>query len=170
MSIYGYRIKFVLVHGVYGNITIPIATASVRIRSGDPSYMQVTIPDYYGYLTAINARSDGAMYLYKRIRGTGVWDLITWVNLETIRTDIGTRNKSITLSGHRTFTNSSPVTVDLQDYSYVSTAARTSIRCSIINNPEPADRVIAGAYADITADQITYTINSRQATIEITGI
>lgn len=170
MSIYGYRIKFTLVHSGQGNITIPISSASVRIRSGDPSYMQVTIPDYYGYLSAINARSDGDMYLYKRIIGTGIWSLITWVDLENIYTYVGPNSKSITLSGHRTFTNSSPTTVNLQDYSYIGTTTKTSIRCSIINNPAPADTVIAGSYANITAEQITYTINKQQANIEITGI
>ncbi|MFW9899898.1 MAG: hypothetical protein ACFFDY_01265 [Candidatus Thorarchaeota archaeon] len=169
MSIYGYRIKFVLVHSGEGNVTIPISSASTRIRSGDPTYMQVTIPDYYGQLSAINSRSDGDMYLYKKIIGTGIWRLIAWVDLENIYTYIGPNNKSITLSGHRTYSNLSPTTVTLQDYSYIGTTNKTSIRCSIINNPEPADTIIAGAYANITAEQITYTINSRQATIEITG-
>lgn len=169
MSIYGYRIKFVLVHAGQGNITIPISSASVRIRSGGPSYMQVTIPDYYGYLSAINVRSDGDMYLYKKIIGTGIWTLITWVNLEKIYPYVGANSKSITLSGHRTYTNSSPITVDLQDYSYIGTTTKTAIRCSIINNPEPADTVVAGTNATITAEQITYTINNRQATIEVSG-
>lgn len=169
MSIYGYRIKFVLAHAGQGNITIPISSASVRIRSGDPSYMQVTIPDYYGYLAAINARSDGDMYLYKKIIGTGLWNLIAWVNLENIYTYVGAKSKSITLSGHRTYTNSSPTTVNLQDYSYIGTTTKTAIRCSIINNLEPADTVIAGSYANIVAEQVTYTINNQQATIEVSG-
>lgn len=170
MSIYGYRIKFVLVHAVAGNIVIPISSASARIRSGDPTYMQVTVPDYYGQLSNINSRSDGDMYLYKKIIGTGIWTLITWVDLENIYTYVGAKSKSIMLSGHRTYTNSSPTTVNLQDYSYIGTTTKTSIRCSIINNPEPADTVIAGSYANITAEQITYTLNNNQATIEITGI
>ena len=96
MSIYGYKIKFVLVHGVEGNIIIPISSASVRIRSGDPTYMQVTIPDYYTYLSDINSRSDGDMYLYKKIIGTGIWQLIAWVDLENIYTYVGANSKSIT--------------------------------------------------------------------------
>jgi hypothetical protein len=166
MSIYGYKILF-SIGSIATGTHVPISSASARLRSGAPSYLQVVIPDYHTWVDVIvNPAID--LYLYKKIIGTGTWELITWVDCETIRTDIGARNKSITLSGHRTYTPAAVGAV-LQDYSYISTGARTTIRCSIINSPVPGGNVIAGTHANITAEQVTYTINSRQASIEISG-
>lgn len=165
MSIYGYRILFSIGSIAVGT-HVPISSASARLRSGAPSYLQVTIPDYHTWVDVIvNPTID--LYLYKRIIGTGTWEQITWVDCETIRHDIGARNRSITLSGHRTYTPSNQTRI-IRDYSYISTGTRTTIRCGIINSPQPGDRIIAGSY-DIISEQITYTINNRSATIDISG-
>ena len=73
MSIYGYRVLFSIGSIAVGT-HVPISSASARLRSGAPSYLQVTIPDYHTWVDVIvNPAID--LYLYKRIIGTGTWEL-----------------------------------------------------------------------------------------------
>lgn len=169
MSIYNYRIKLTIISAYHPTITVPISSASARLRSGTPTYLQVTIPDYYTYASAISARvSDADMYLYKKINN-GSWRLITWVDIENLFIYIGANNKTLVLSGHRTYSNDVPVTCRISDYSYIGVINKTFIRCGINNNPEPGDRILAYPLADFVSDIVTYTINEHQANIEISG-
>lgn len=169
MSIYNYKIRF-RIYSIYPVLTVPISSVSARIRDGSPSYLQVTVPDYYNYAYDISIRSAGSMYVYKSINNAA-WQEILWVDIENIYTYLGAKSKSIVLSGHRTISfGGVPATVYASSCSYVGTTNKTIIRCGIENTPWPNDRVVSTPYyADITAETITYTVNNRQAIIEVSG-
>jgi len=159
------RFKFQLKHTLQGDICIPIDSLSARIRSGSPSYLQVTIPDYDTYLAAVSARAtNGKMYLYKSV-DKGAWALVMWVNLENIYSDRGPVNKSITLSGHRTFSNSSPQTITLSDYTYAYNRGSNGVRCSVYNTVNPGDTIIYGA-SSFVVDLVTLNV-STSMTLEL---
>lgn len=114
---------FVLTGSANGesDITIPISSCQMRRRDGDPTYMSVMAPDYDTYADAIAARADGEMVFYKGVRfqdDSTQTQEIARVNLEDIRLDKGPKNRSITLSGHKTVSTTDPNIVDLSGASY----------------------------------------------------
>lgn len=137
------RARFILSSAAHGDITIPISSFSARIRSGAPSYLSIVVPNYDDYIAAIEARAaDGIMYLYLA-RDAVVFNELIHVDLEDINYDRGGNNQSITLAGHRTFTNPAPVNVVVTGYSYISRSGNVlRMRCGVHNDIDARDRVI----------------------------
>jgi len=95
--------------GIYGDpiVTIPISNVSARIRSGAPSYLQVTIPYTAAAAVAITDRQDEDIELiYQSV--DGIKTTVLTVALETIQISRGTQSSSIVLTGHRQTTNGAP--------------------------------------------------------------
>jgi len=89
------------------DLEIPVTSFQGRLRSGDPTYLEVVVRDLDTYLSGINARSNGDLKLEMSWVISGeesVRETLTTVDLEEIRVDRGARNESVTLSGHRTVT------------------------------------------------------------------
>jgi hypothetical protein len=163
-------IKCEIEHASKSTIRVPISSMSARIRSGDPSYLQVTVTDV-DYSAQIADRSDGELHVYKKI-GPSAWEEILWVDIESITVYKGSNSSSITISGHRTFTNSSPVTRTITtDYSYTAKGDETTVRCSIINTVLPVDRfIITRESIDIDpVDYVSINVGSGRYTLEVRG-
>jgi len=104
------------------DIEIPISSFQARLRSGSPTYLQVVIPGM-DYASQITARSNGDLKVDAAYLVGGEYtarETIITVNLEDIRTDKGTINQSITLTGHKqtTYTNK---TITLTGATYKNT-------------------------------------------------
>jgi hypothetical protein len=83
---------------------IPISSFSFRRRNDEPSYLSVVVPGF-DYAGVINDRLNGEMVLeivYEILGSEALREEVIRVDFEEIRTDEGTRSKSITLAGHRT--------------------------------------------------------------------
>jgi hypothetical protein len=90
------------------DVEIPIASFQCRLRSGDPTYLAVTVPYTEEYAAAISARPDGEMVIEMALVMVGVEYVrseIVRANLENIRLDQGPINATITLTGHKTVTS-----------------------------------------------------------------
>jgi len=152
------------------DIEIPINTFTGRLRDGEPTYLQVTIPDV-NWAEEIATRSDGELkidllYVYGGEvikRGT-----IATADLETIRVDKGGTNKTITLSGHKT-TSFTPGTLDLTN----STYRRLSGGKIMHRLAAPDFDLTPGSTVNISGDTfivglISYTVSADYKNIEIT--
>lgn len=111
------------------------------------SAMQVVVPDFFIWLDDINDRASSSdMKIEKSINGEAYAELLT-VDMETIRLDEGAKNKSITLTGHRTFTptpSPSPVTIEGYDYIRIGEATQKGIYCDIANDVVAGDEIQVG--------------------------
>lgn len=104
------------------DIEIPITSFQCRLRSGDPSYLSVTIPYTDAYAAAITARASGEMIIHRAMILFGeeiVRSEIARVTLENIRTDEGSNSSTITLTGHKT-QSFTVTTMTLQNATYRS--------------------------------------------------
>lgn len=85
------------------DVEIPMKSFQARLRSGDPTYLQVVIPGM-DYATHINARSNGTLKVDVAYLVDGEYvnrNTIIQANLEDIRIDDGPINSTITLTGHK---------------------------------------------------------------------
>jgi len=144
------------------DVTIPISNFNSRMRTGEPSYLQVTIPgiDYASY---ISARSNGDIVITMSwvVNGSAVLsEEIARVELETISIYEGTGSESIVLSGHKTVTYASQA-ITLSDITYESTQAGKSI----IRTAEPDLYLRPGDV--VTADATTFTVDYITTTVAI---
>ncbi len=152
---------------------IPGATFSARIRSGNPSYLQVTVPYTTEVLSQINDRYDGYLQVERLYPGETATEIL-WVNLEEIQWDEGAVNKTITLTGHRTFTNNSPASVTVSGCSYIRHSSNKMVRCSPFNDVKPRDTVTAGTVSfivglvSINASPANMVINLTEETALVT--
>lgn len=152
------------------DITIPISSCQMRRRDGDPTYMSVVVPDYDAYSEAITARSNGQMVLKKGVRfsdGSIQVEEIARVDLEDIRLDKGPRNRSISLTGHRTVSTNDPNVVTLSGASYRNvTDGQRRFRCEVDLWLRPGDTAeIEGE--SFTVGFISYTIGKAEEVMEV---
>jgi hypothetical protein len=104
------------------DVEIPISSFQCRYRTAEPTYLRVVIPYASAYATYISDRPNGELIVNMDLYTPGTLALIVSteivrVDLETVRIDEGSRNKSITLEGHKTvaFVNQS---ITLTDCTY----------------------------------------------------
>jgi hypothetical protein len=85
------------------DIEIPLKSFQARRRSGQPTYLSVVIPSV-DYIDSITARQDGNIRIEQGFERSGVVlqrELIIETDIETVRSDEGGTNQSITLSGRK---------------------------------------------------------------------
>ena len=153
------------------NIEIPIATLQSRLRQGDPSYIAVTIPGM-NYASAISARSNGEIVIYKSIvyQGTEYQrEELARVTLESIRTDEGGKSKTITLSGHKNQTHiAKAVALAGVTYRSLQESGKLSFRCA---EPDlylrPGDTCNYGDDS-FTAGLVQYVISPKSQSMTVT--
>jgi hypothetical protein len=100
------------------DLILKISNFTSRIRSGNPTYCSVTVPNAVLNLDGVSARLHGQLVIDEGrffINGSSVFNEIVRVNLESIAYDTGTRNSSMSLSGHITQTNSSAKSINLNN-------------------------------------------------------
>lgn len=135
------------------DITLPLKSLMSRLRSGSPSYLQVSLPYTSVYASAVTARANGDLQLYfVSDYGSYTLDtLIAEIDLETIQISRGDTNKSILLVGHRQSTNSNPRSFTVTASSLQSgTTAKTAVVPGFHPHIKPGD--------DITAEEETFTV------------
>jgi len=153
------------------DIEIPIQSLQARKRTGEATYLSVVIPGIE-YLESINDRTNGDLVIEMAYFISGAEQLreeILRVDLENIRYDKGARNRSITLSGHRTETFAVNL-VDMENpgYKYLSDG-RLRYRFPEINPwLNPGDTCVVAAEGDeFRVDYITYIISDAQKFMEV---
>ncbi|MFH1641789.1 MAG: hypothetical protein ABIC04_02725, partial [Nanoarchaeota archaeon] len=88
------------------DLTLPISSCQGRLRTDAETYIAVTLPAESDTITGINLRPNGEIVVSMQFvfRGETIYDQeIGRVDLEDIRIDEGSVNRSITLSGHSTY-------------------------------------------------------------------
>ena len=157
----------------YADIELPISSFQARRRDGEPSYLSIVVPAINSALIqAITERSGGWLILKSGIVDV-VTDVETLTELQRVdfnyfRYDLGSRSGSATLTGHRTTAAREPISRTLTGVSY--TAVTDGVR-TVRGEPDmylsPGDTAVYGGDA-FTVGSLTYTVNPRQATMEVT--
>lgn len=147
------------------DVTVPISSWQARRKSGEPTFLSVVIPYKPQREAAINARANGTMLIAMAYLLDGVEqyrETICRADLDSdgIRIDKGGRNRSITITGHKTesFTWKS---IDLQKVVSVSTDnGHYRYRCATADlylNPGDTARYDG---SEIIVNQIVYAISA----------
>jgi hypothetical protein len=166
------RYNFTLTGAADGtsDATIPFNSFQARKRDGESTYLSVTIRGL-DYAEQVADRVNGQMIIEMAYFVSGVEQLreeILRVDLENIRIDQGSTNRSITLSGHRTESfGNQLVTLTDPTYKYVSEGIRR-YRFAIPDpwiNPGDTIRV---AEDEFRVGYILYIVSDRHRQMEIT--
>lgn len=150
------------------DLEIPISSFQGRFSSGTPSYLGVVIPgtDHAG---DINDRINGDLVVELAYLLNGEESLreeIARTALENIRIDEGSRQESITLTGHRTETWPPKIVALMgENYRYLS-AGKLRYRCFPDLYLRPGDTVRAGE-DEFTAGLVTYMVNTARQVMEV---
>ena len=153
------------------DVEIPASSIFARKRSGDPTYLQVTIPSF-NYATQIALRPSGEMLVdmgYEIDGEIGLRERILEADLEDISTYEGPVNRSVVLTGHRTQDFGGQVVtfnraaVIYRGYQTRARAFRFAFIDPFLN---PGDTVVVGAES-FTCNNIIYVINALRTTMEV---
>lgn len=153
------------------DLALKISSFQGRLKNNKPSYLSVVIPGASSLATAITLRKDGQLVVTRHlIRPDGTEidaQEIARVDLETIRTDLGARSNSASLSGHRTTATGNPKTVELTGASYSSlSGGKRRYRCSLNNSLRPGDTADINGESLVVAD-ISYAVGPTMSQMEI---
>ena len=152
------------------DVEIPISSFQTRMRSGEPTYLQLVIPGL-DFSDEISNRQNGNLRIDLAYVQNGVLlqrEKIVWVDLETVRLDDGESSKSITLAGHKT-TTFIPKTLTLDTSIYRSVrGGKITHRLARPNiYLRPGDTVNIGEDS-FTVELVFYSISVDSQTMEIT--
>ena len=152
-------------HPDLDDLVLPISSFTARVREGDPSYLQIVVPNYTRYADDILERVThcrNCQLVIHKIRDNDSDDTyeVIRVDFENLRTDEGSRSQSVFMVGHRTFYNPSPQTVTLYDVDYV----RTGIDIETGTD----HRLRFTSYINVSAgDTITYTVGNSSYSFQV---
>lgn len=158
------------------DIVIPIKSFQSRLKSvtqGAPTrrvstYLSVVIPTTE-YSAAINLRLNGDLIIkmgYKSGSDVLISNIIAQVSFDSISIDEGPTNKSVTLSGYATVTETTKE-IDLENATYTSTDdAKLSYRCSPNIYLRPGDTVNVEDDTFIV-DNLIYSVAVNQETFQV---
>ena len=152
------------------DLTIPIRSFQARMKQSFPTFLSVVIPGL-DYTAAINLRTNGDLVLYGVYYVNGVAELterIVAVDLDAIRIDPGSKNSSITLSGHRTETFPAQITT-LEGVNYRSVEEGTyRIRCLPDMYARPGNTAKYGL-DEFEIETISFFVAEKQEIMEVQG-
>lgn len=129
------------------DLVLPISSFQARIRSGEPTYLEVVVPNLVEYAEDIADRSAGDIVVYKGASvfpdGTINYAEIARADFETLSSDRGGTNFTGRIAGHKTTTYASPKTRSISDVSQVSVQAdgKQRVRCGVDFIARPGDTV-----------------------------
>jgi len=155
------------------DLTLPVSSIQMRMRTEQQTYVGVIIPDVDNYSASITARSNGEIIVYLKAYVNGVESLsqeLISVAFETIATYKGATNQSIQISGHKTITFAS-YTIPLRNVTYRSLQqnGKLRFRCAEPDFYLRPNMTVTYDTDEIVIDYITYAINANSATMELTG-
>ena len=160
-----------------GRAEIPISNFSGQLRSGEPSYLQVTIPDARAWAEVIAdfaAQTDTEMVIqagYRYSDGAFLTQDIARTRLRNVRYDLGARSSSVQLDGIDTRINSTPKTVSLIGAHYRSQddAGRVRYRCAMNFEIRPGDNARINSESFLVGE-LSYNVTVNNATLEIAAV
>ncbi|MCP5006923.1 MAG: LamG domain-containing protein [Planctomycetes bacterium] len=151
------------------DIEIPMSSFQTRMRSGDPTFLSVVLPDG-DQAAAINLRPNGTLKVDMAYQLDGVFiqrETIVSSDFDAIRVDEGSASEPITLSGYatETFPGAARTLTDsiyrkTQDGKITHRLAKPNIYL------RPGDTVTIGSDTFV-ADLITYFISVNAQTMEV---
>ena len=159
-----------------GRAEMPISNFSGQLRSGEPSYLQVTIPDARRWAQDIAdfaAQSDTELVIQAGCRysdGHVHTQEIARTRLRNVRYDLGARSSSVQLDGIDTRINPTPKTVTLMGANYRSQdeSGRVRYRCAMNFDIRPGDTALINSES-LVVDELSYNVTVNNATLEIAG-
>lgn len=153
-----------------GDVKLPISSFQCRYRNGEPTYLSVVVPGV-AQAADISSRSNGELVIYGRLISKGAVVLeaeIVRVDLEDIRLDVGGKNKSITLSGHKTtaWVNQT-ITIASPTYYRWANGRRTYRFGRVHMGLRPNDTLVVGEESMIVG-MISYSVSVEGQSMEVT--
>ena len=160
-----------------GRAEMPISNFSGQLRSGEPSYLQVTIPDarvWAGVIADFAAQSDTELVIqagYRYSDGRFQTQDIARTRLRNVRYDLGARSSSVQLDGIDTRVNPAPKTVSLKGANYRSQdeSGRVRYRCAMNFDIRPGDTALINGET-FTVGELSYNVTVNNATLEIAAV
>jgi hypothetical protein len=153
------------------DLTLPMASFSSRLRSGNTSYLQVSVPNARAYAAEIAARPNGELVVERGLRwsdGAVEVSEIARGTLSRIDIDTGARSSTASLQAGGTTTNSAPKTVALAGVSYKANSnGSRRVRSSIDNTLRPGDTATYDGETMVVGD-LVHVVSSRQGYMELT--
>lgn len=154
------------------DLIIPISSFQSTVRDGDPTYLACVIPNSINYIADISARTNGDIVIkqgYKLYDGSIQAEEIIRVDYENLQDARGGRSASATISGHKTTNSSSPKSVELEEVTYygLQTNGKRTFRAKPDIFLRVGDTAVYGTES-IIIGQISYTVDTRQAIMQVT--
>jgi hypothetical protein len=153
---------------------IPIENFSGQLRSGEPSYLQVSIPDAWTWAATIQAyaaHEDTEMVIEagsKWSDGTFTTQEIARTTLRNVQQYFGARSASVSLDGTDTRTNPAPVSHTLTGASYLNldTGGRLRYRVTPDFAVRPGDTVTVENDTFVVGE-LSYQVSPSNASMEV---
>jgi len=153
------------------DLELPVTSFQSRRRSGDPSYLSVFCPFDDAYIDGIEERLNGAIIVkkgYKLQDGTYQMETIAESDFESFASYEGANNASISLTGYRTTTYSTPKSVTLDGVSYFTRQhdGKRRARCDVNLFIDPGDTADYGS-GEMTAGDVVMIVTDKIAYMEV---
>lgn len=155
-------------------VEIPIANFSGQFRSGEPSYLQVSIPDAWTWAATIQAYAeyeDTEMVIeagQKWSDGVYTTQEIARTTLRNVQQYFGATSASVNLDGTDTRTNPAPATHTLTGASYLNLDTGGRLRYRVTPNfaVRPGDTVTVENDTFVVGE-LSYQVSPANATMEV---
>jgi hypothetical protein len=153
---------------------IPLENFSGQLRSGEPSYLQVSIPDAWTWAATIQAyaeHEDTEMVIeagQKWSDGTFTTQEIARTTLRNVQQYYGARSASVSLDGTDTRTNPTPASHVLTGASYLNLDTGGRLRYRVTPNfaVRPGDTVSVGNDTFVVGE-LSYQVSPTNASMEV---
>lgn len=153
---------------------IPMANFSGQFRSGEPSYIQCSIPNAWAWadtVAAYAAQAGTEIVInagYRWSDDSYTTQEIARVTLRNVRYDYGARSATVSLDGVDTRTNPAPKSVTLTGASYLNqdSDGRLRYRVQPQFDVRPGDTVTVNGDTFVVGE-LSYQVNASDATMEV---
>lgn len=153
---------------------IPMANFSGQFRSGEPSYIQCSIPNAWVWadtIAAYAAQEDTEIVInagYRWSDDSYTTQEIARVTLRNVRYDYGARSATVSLDGVDTRTNLAPKALTLTGTSYINQDSDGRLRYRVTPQFEvrPGDTVTVGNDTFVVGE-LSYQVNASGASMEV---
>jgi len=156
------------------NLTVPISSINGRLRSEGQSTLTVVCPDGVNYVSGILSRIANGFFvtlIETYLDGTEESaDSQLFTNISPSH-DHGARNFSVTLTGYSTLifpTLPRRINVQGVQYQAMQSNGARRVRSGLDKDIKPKDIALLPSGEEIIVDAVTYTIGTRQASMELT--
>lgn len=153
---------------------IPMANFSGQFRSGEPSYIQCSIPNAWEWadtVAAYAAQEDTEIVInagYRWSDDSYTTQEIARVTLRNVRYDYGPRSATVSLDGIDTRTNPAPKAITLTGESYLNQDSDGRLRYRVTPqfDVRPGDTVTVGNDTFVVGE-LSYQVNASGASMEV---